>query len=92
MFCQIFVYLNADYSLKLVRDDFENKLPELEANLSSVLGQPWKISFDCGHLYTFAVNRFAKESPGKMFTEYMLLCPLSSPIPSPTHANISPNS
>lgn len=55
---------------KNVRDEFETKIPELEANLSSVLGQPWKINFDPGHLYTLADSRFAKESPGQMLTQY----------------------
>lgn len=53
---------------KNVRDEFETKIPELEGNLSSVLGQPWKISFDPGHLYTLAEDRL--EKPGQMFTQY----------------------
>ena len=62
--------LNVDS--KIVRDNFESKIPELESKLSSVLGQPWKISFDIGHLYTFADDPFSKDSPGQMFTEYLL--------------------
>ena len=72
-----------DCSLKLVRDQFESKLPELEAKLSSVLGQPWKINFDTGYLYTFADDRFSKESPGQMFTEYI------PPDPIPFPASVS---
>ena len=80
---QIFADLNADCSLKPVRDEFETKIPELEANLSSVLGQPWKISFDPGHLYTLAEDRFSKEKPGQMFTQYMIPAPCLFPIPIP---------
>ncbi len=67
--CQIIADIHADCSFKSVRDNFETKIPELEANLSSVLGQPWKIDFDTGHLYSFADDRFSKEAPGQMFTE-----------------------
>ncbi|CAD6586150.1 MAG: hypothetical protein ASARMPRED_002455 [Alectoria sarmentosa] len=55
--------------LALLRDEFETKIPELEANLSSVLGQPWKIDFDPGHLHTLADTRFAKESLGQMYCQ-----------------------
>lgn len=75
--------------LKLVRDDFETKIPELEANLSSVLGQPWKISFDPGHLYTFANDRWSKEEPGQMFTQYIPLSLLPILTLHPTQANIA---
>ncbi len=53
-----------------VRDKWEVKIPELEANLSSIMGVPWKISVDAGYVYSFAVDRYAKESTGQMFTEY----------------------
>ena len=66
---------------RLVRDDYETMIPELEANLSSVLGQPWKINFDPGYLYTFADDRYSKEHPGQMFTEYELPA-LRQPRPS----------
>ena len=79
----------ADCSFDPVRDEFETKIPELEANLSSVLGQPWKIDFDPGHLHTLADTRFAKESLGQMCTQYMLPPPCLSPLSVP-HKLTSP--
>lgn len=73
--------MDAYCSRKLVRDNFETKIPELEEKLSSVLGQPWKISFDTGHLYSYADCRFAKEHPGQMFTQYILPATCLFPLP-----------
>lgn len=53
-----------------VRYKWEIKIPELEANLSSIMGVPWKISVDAGYVYSFAVDRCAKESTGQLFTDY----------------------
>lgn len=64
----------ADLSLNFaVRDNWEVKVPELEANLSSTMGVPWKISVDPGYIYSFAEDRYAKESTGKMLTKCDLL-------------------
>lgn len=56
--------------MSLVRDEFEVKIPELEANLSSVMGCPWKTSIDPGYIYGLAEERYAKEAPGQMLTKY----------------------
>lgn len=59
----------------LVRDNWEVKIPELEANLSSIMGVPWKICVDAGYIYSFAEDRHARETTGKMLTEYDSLFP-----------------
>lgn len=54
-----------------VRDKWEVNIPDLEGKLSAVLGVPWKTSVDPGHVYSFAKDRFSKEHPGQMLTEYI---------------------
>ncbi|KAI9816269.1 MAG: hypothetical protein M1827_001870 [Pycnora praestabilis] len=56
---------------KNVRDNWELQQPELEANISGLLGVPWKTSIDPGYLYTLAESRYAKESPGQMIAKYV---------------------
>lgn len=60
--------------LQLVRDDWENKIDELEASLSKLLDTPWNIDIDAGEMYQLALEtdsmgRHAKESPGAVLTE-----------------------
>jgi len=56
---------------KNLRDEYESKIPTLEANLSSALGVPWIIDLDPTMILPTAVDRYAKESPGQMFTKYV---------------------
>ena len=52
----------------LVRDDWEENQPGLEAQLSSLMGVPWTTDYDIGHIYnTYATESYAKTQPGKMF-------------------------
>lgn len=58
-------------TLSTVRDDYEVKIPELEAELSKVCGAAWKLQIDPGWVYSCATDSYAKQSPGKMITKYV---------------------
>lgn len=53
-----------------VRDQWDNKKTEFEAELSKVLGVPWKVEIDLPQVAAYAKDgSFAAESPGGMLAE-----------------------
>ncbi|TAQ88743.1 hypothetical protein B7494_g2927 [Chlorociboria aeruginascens] len=61
---------------KEVRDDWDAKIPELEATLSQVLGVAWTIEIDAGAMYLYALETdnmgtAAKTRPGYVLYTYI---------------------
>ena len=54
-----------------VRDTWETKLPDLEKQLSDVLGVSWTVDIDPKAVYPYAVEGYAKESLGSCLVEYV---------------------
>lgn len=63
--------LDGSLTLTVVRDEYEVKIPELEANLSAVCGVPWRLQIDPAYVYSFAEDDFSKKYPGRMITKYV---------------------
>ena len=55
---------------KDLRDNWDAKKPELEKELSDILGEPWTIEVDPLQIYAYATEGYAKESTGSMLKEY----------------------
>lgn len=60
-----------DWPETVVRDGFETKRAELEAELIKIMGTPWTIDVDPSYLYTFASEdqSYARQNLGPMITE-----------------------
>ena len=58
--------------VRIVRDEWESKQKDLESSLSTLLGTEWHVSIDAELLYPMTEERYAKESPGEMFREFVV--------------------
>ena len=56
---------------KNVRDNWEAKQPELEEQISKLLGTPWKVSVDPGYLWSIGEEGFVKQNPGGAICAYI---------------------
>ncbi|KAJ9149791.1 hypothetical protein NKR23_g4092 [Pleurostoma richardsiae] len=56
---------------KNVRDNWEEKKPDFEKQLSEALSVPWTIDIDPKAIYPYAKEGYAKESLGKCIADYV---------------------
>ncbi|OTA65826.1 hypothetical protein K449DRAFT_462916 [Hypoxylon sp. EC38] len=56
---------------KNVRDEWDNKKPEIEQQLSDVLTIPWTIDVNPDQIYAYATDGYAKQSLGSCIAEYI---------------------
>ncbi|KAK8069602.1 hypothetical protein PG994_006218 [Apiospora phragmitis] len=55
---------------KNVRDDWDNKKPEIEKELSDILTVPWTVEVNPNEVFAYAVDGYAKESLGSCIAAY----------------------
>ncbi|KAK6851052.1 hypothetical protein PG990_008055 [Apiospora arundinis] len=55
---------------KNVRDEFDNKKPEIEKELSDILTVPWTVEVNPNQVFAYAKDGYAKESLGSCIAAY----------------------
>ncbi|KAI9732707.1 MAG: hypothetical protein M1818_007441 [Claussenomyces sp. TS43310] len=55
----------------LVRDEYESKVPDFEAQISAIMGEAWTVKIDVPAVWALAEDRYPKDRPGHACAEYI---------------------
>lgn len=52
-----------------MRDTWETKVPELQEQLTSLLGVPWTVDVDMAEIFTYCKDKNQIENPGRIMSQ-----------------------